>query len=164
MSYNIKDFYFDTPMHPRFEYMRIPAKDIPTSTIDQCALTPLIHQGHVLVESRKGMYGLPQAGILANTRLKKHLEKYGYTPAARTPGLFTHASRPITFALIVDDFGVKYVGKENAEHLGNVIRDLYTITEDWKGNIYLGITLDWNYAAKTVDLSMLGYIEKGLTK
>lgn len=53
------------------------------------------------------MYRLPQAGILANTHLKQHLKKYGYTPAAQMPDLFTHETRPITFALIVNDFGVK---------------------------------------------------------
>jgi hypothetical protein len=28
-----------------------------------------------------------------------------------TPGLWTHKTRPILFSLVVDDFGVKYVGK-----------------------------------------------------
>ena len=51
---------------------------------------PLVHNGFVVVEIRKGMYGLPQAGILANKRLKKHLAKAGYHEAPRTPGLFRH--------------------------------------------------------------------------
>jgi hypothetical protein len=32
------------------------------------------------------MYGLPQAGILANKLLKKHLAKYGYFEQSHTPG------------------------------------------------------------------------------
>jgi hypothetical protein len=79
------------------------------------------------------MYGLPQAGILTNDRLVAHLAKYGYRPMTRMPGMYTHDTCPITFTLVVDDFWVKYVGKENAEHLGAAIRDLYTTTEDWKG-------------------------------
>ena len=30
-----------------------------------------------------------------------------------TPGLWLHEWRPIQFSLVVDDFGVKYVGEEN---------------------------------------------------
>lgn len=64
-------------------------------------LLPLIHNGTALVvEIRKGMYGLPQAGIIANTRLIKHLATYGYVPVAHTVSLFKHILRPsITFGL-----------------------------------------------------------------
>ena len=66
--------------------------------------------------------------------------------------------------MVVDDFGVKYVGRENAEHLGSALRDLYKATEDWEGKLYLGITLKWDYGARTVDLSMPGYVQKALKK
>ena len=71
----------------------------------------------MLVEIRKGMYGLKQAGCIANDRLKQHLKSYGYVPCRYTPGLFTHTSRKISFALCVDDFGVKYTDKADAQHL-----------------------------------------------
>ena len=58
---DISNFYLGTPME-RFEYMNIPFKDIPQIIIDQYELQPLVHNGMVLVEIRKGMYGLPQAG------------------------------------------------------------------------------------------------------
>jgi hypothetical protein len=77
MTADIKDFYLNTPMNC-YEYMRIPVKDIPDNIMIQYQLAPLVHHGHVLVEIRKGMYGLPQAGILANICLKKHLAKSGY--------------------------------------------------------------------------------------
>jgi hypothetical protein len=35
----------------------------------------------------KGMYGLPQAGILANKLLKKRLAKHAYYEQPHTPGL-----------------------------------------------------------------------------
>jgi hypothetical protein len=50
-----------------FEYMRIPTKLIPHEIIDQYNLLPLVSDRHVYIEVQKGMYGLPQAGILANT-------------------------------------------------------------------------------------------------
>jgi hypothetical protein len=49
-----------------FEYMRIPTKLIPHEIIDQYNLLPLVYDGHVYIEVQKGMYGLSQAGILAN--------------------------------------------------------------------------------------------------
>ena len=33
---------------------------------------------------------------------------------------------------------------------------------DWMGNLYCGIILDWDYETRTLDISMLGYIEKSL--
>jgi hypothetical protein len=37
------------------------------------------------------------------------------------------------FSLVVDDFGVKYVGREHAEHLMACIRNNYNISSDWNG-------------------------------
>jgi hypothetical protein len=61
--------------------------------------------------------GLPQAGLLANKFLKKHLNKHGYRQSKLIPGLWKHETIPIQFTLVVDDFGVKYVGEEHAQHL-----------------------------------------------
>ena len=60
---------------------------------------------------RKAIYGLPQAGVLSNKILKKRLAPAGYYNTPHTPGLRKHVSHPISFTLVVDDFGVKYVGK-----------------------------------------------------
>jgi hypothetical protein len=63
------------------------------------------------------VWGLPQAGILANKLLRKWLTPHEYYECINTPGLWQHEWRPITFTLVVDDFRVKYVGKEHADHL-----------------------------------------------
>ena len=73
--------------------------------------------GLIYVEIIKAIYGLPQAGVLANKLLKKRLEPSRYYNMPHTPGLWKHVSCPIAFTLVVDEFGVKYVGKKNAEHL-----------------------------------------------
>jgi hypothetical protein len=62
----------------------------------------------------------------------------------------------------VDDFGVKYVGCDNAEFLISVLQSLYMITHDWTGSLYCAFTLEWDYESRTVHLSMPGYIEKAL--
>eukprot|EP00957_Ditylum_brightwellii_P148980 11342962-Ditylum_brightwellii.AAC.1 len=48
------------------------------------------HSGYVYMELRKGMYGLPQVGILANKLLTDRLATKGYRPCRHTPGLWTH--------------------------------------------------------------------------
>ena len=61
-------------------------------------------------------------------------------------GLWAHKTRPIQFTLVVDDFGVKYVGKEHADHLLRTLERHYKVTSDWTGAQYIGIQLQWDYA------------------
>jgi hypothetical protein len=163
MCLDIENFYLNNPMG-RYEYMRIPLWAIPPIIMEQYNLAPLVHNGYVLVEIRKGMYGLPQAGIIANERLVKHLLAHGYKQAKHTPGLFNHVTRPLTFCLTVDDFGVKYTNKEDVDHLISTLRILYKISIDWTGADYCGLKLAWDYSNRTVDISIPGYIERALHK
>ena len=39
-----------------------------------------------------------------------------------TPGIYKYIHQPVQFTLVVDDFGVKYVGTDNADHLLNVLK------------------------------------------
>ena len=85
-------------------------KDAPQEIIDECNLHTLSHNDWVCVETRRGAYGLPQAGVLAHAQLTKHLNQAGHSESPTTPGLWNHKWRPIIFTLVVDDFGVEYVG------------------------------------------------------
>ena len=78
------------------------------------------------------------------------------------PGLWKHGWRPVQFTLVVDDFGVKYVGEEHALHLKETLEQNYKVTTDWTGNRYIGITLDWDYKQRQVHLSVPGYVAKAL--
>ena len=125
--------------------MQIPIKCIPSKIFDQYNLEPLVHNGAVYVEIRKGMYGHPAAGRIASDALIPVLEKAGYVQSDTTPGLFKHTTQPVAFCLVVDDFGVKYVGKEHAKHLIQTLQDVnYKITTDWDGTNFCGMTLDWD--------------------
>ena len=116
--------------------------------------------GWVFFEILKGMYGLPQAGVLAHAKITSLLALHGYAPSKNTPGLWTHATRPIAFALVVDDFGVKYVGEEQANHLLNILLKNYEgVHEDWEGTNFFGITLKWYYVRRTYELLMPVYID-----
>ncbi len=55
--------------------------------MEQYNLAPLVHNSYVLVKIQKGMYSLPQAGLIAYKQLVKHLAKYGYHPKCRTQPL-----------------------------------------------------------------------------
>ena len=142
---NIKDFYLGITM-AEYEYMRIPLSLIPQVIVDQYNLLPLVHNGFVMVEVRKGMYGLPQAGILANKQLRTHLATQGYYQVPITPGLFTHRTGDISFTLVVDDFGMKYTSRADFDHLVATIQQKYTATIDRSGELYCGLTVAWNYS------------------
>ena len=144
MCIDLKDFYLGTHMN-RYEYMWINMSYIHQDIIDQYGLKEKAVNGKVLVEIRKGMYGLKQAERISNNQLKQHLKTHGYVPCRYTPGLFNHISQKISFALCVDDFGVKYTDKANAQHLLTCLEKLYKCTTDWEGKLYLGMTLNWNY-------------------
>jgi hypothetical protein len=156
-------FYLNTPLG-RFEYMVINLVSLPQETIEKYDLNELAQDGKVYIEIQKGMYALPQTGILSNELLQRNIAKDGYRLTTHTHGLWTHDTRPISFSLVVDDFGVKYVGREHAEHLMTCIRKHYNISSDWNGTAYCGLTLDWDYKDRTVDLSMPGYIKAALHK
>jgi hypothetical protein len=91
----------------------------------------LVSDGHLYIELQKGMYGLPQAGIMANQILARHLAIHGYHQTKFTPGIRCHVTRPIQFTLVVDDFGVQYVVKEYAQHIIDAPETDYTVSKYW---------------------------------
>jgi hypothetical protein len=78
------------------------------------------------------------------------------------PGLRTHKTWPISFKLVVDDFGVKYVEREHAMHLISILKQHNKISEDWTGTKYIKITFDWDYRNCRVHLYMPGYFSKAM--
>ena len=96
---DIKSFYLETPLD-RPEYTRMPLALIPKEFQDAYNLKEKAKNGFVYMEINKGMYGLPQAGILAHKLLKKRLARYGYFEPPHTPGLWKHVSRPIAFTIV----------------------------------------------------------------
>ncbi len=64
----------------------------------------------------------------------------------------------------MDDFGIKYVSREHAEHFASILSKHYKCSHDWDGQRYLGMTIDWDYTGRAVHASMLDYIPKALTR
>ena len=160
---DLKDFFLLSDMKI-FQYMRVHRRYLPQEIIDEYALTPahFDSNGYVYLEIRKGMYGLKEAAILAYEQLRDHLAPFGYHPVAHTPGLWKHKTLPTTFTLAVDDFGIKYFSKADADHLFAAIATKYALTKDWTGTSYLGFHINWDYDAGHVDISMPDYVPKAL--
>jgi hypothetical protein len=164
MTGDVKDFYLNTAKMPTkdFAYMRIPINVIPPDILNQ--YKHLVYKDHLYLEVSKGIYGLPQAGKLANEQLIRHLAPYGYAPCPITPGLWKHETRDIAFLLVVDDFGIKYTDRRDAEHLLDALRAGYKISVDWDGERYCGLVMKWDYKLRQCDISMPGYIERALAR
>ena len=142
MSLEIKDVFLTTQMGT-VEYMRIPTKHFPQDIMKKYKLHDKIHNGHIYCRIKKGMYGLKKAVVLAFNHLKEKLVPFGYKPIDHTDGMWKHKTRNIKFCLYVDDFGIKYLKKEDAMHLIHAIHQNYQCTIDWEGRHFCGLTFDW---------------------
>jgi hypothetical protein len=159
LTANLKDFYLGTPMS-RYEYMRVPIWMLPAAIIEQYNLTPLFHNGFVYVEIRRGMYGLPQAGRLANNQLIAQLAPHGYEPCALTPGLWHHTTRDVVFSLVVDDFGIRYTSRADADHLITTLQAFYDVSLNWTGARYCGLSLKWDFINRTCDMHVHAWLRR----
>jgi len=65
---------------------------------------------------------------------------------------------------VVDDFGIKHLAIKDVEHLKAVLETKYTVTVDYSGSLYVGVSLNWDYRRREVTCSMPGYIPKLLHK
>ncbi len=145
--------------------MRLCLDIIPEEIILAYNLHTIVNpDGWVYIEIRKGMYSLPQAGILVNNLLEQRLSTRGYYQCQHTPGLWPHMWRAITFCLVTDNFGIKLLDMANFNHLKMALEEYYEVAIDWTKLLLCGIKLTWDYKQLHVDCSMPGYINKALKK
>jgi hypothetical protein len=148
------NFYLNAPLEIP-EYMKFPVWMIPDEIMKAYNLDDNIADGCVHVELCKAVY--TASSRLENwpmTYLRSDLcSRWLPTHRAHTSGLWKHDTRPISFTLVIDDFGVKYFNKEDAEHLLETClsKHYYPMKSDWTGGRYVGIFLNWDY--KTVPSS-----------
>ena len=164
---DIKNYFLNSPL-AIFEYMRVPIKYLPQHMIEKYNLEDpeMLKDGYVMVEIRKSIYGLKQAGRIAQELLYKRLAADGYFPSPRNPGLISNADKSIVFTLMVDDFGVKYKGgRKTLQKLLDTLEKHYEITVDYcdsDTSKYLGMTIKQDHVAKTTTISMPGYVQSHL--
>ena len=77
MAMDIGHFYLMTPLK-RKEYLRMGLMDMLDNIVDQYNLKEkATKDGYIYVTIKRGIYGLPQAGILTQELLIKRLNKHG---------------------------------------------------------------------------------------
>jgi len=159
---DIGDFYLGSDLE-HDEFMYLTRSQVPAD-IQARYLSTIIWLGDkTLVRISKGIYGLPQAGRLANQKLVQLLSAHGYHQT-QTPCLFKHDTLDVFFTLVVDDFAIKYKHTADVEHLFSVIRKEYRLETDMSGSKYIGITIQYDRKARTISLSMPGYVEAALKR
>ena len=89
MTMNISIFYLMTPLK-RPKYICISIMDIPDEIINEYNLRDILYdKGSIHIQVNCGMYGLPQAGLLANKILETRIKKRGYRRSKLVP-VFGH--------------------------------------------------------------------------
>ena len=115
-----------------FQYMRIHKKIILQEVLDKYDII-FDDRYFTYMEILRGIYVLKEAGVISFDQLVRKLKRFGYKPMPQTPVLWRHTSRKTTFKLCVDDFGIQYFSKSDANHLLGAIQDTYECSIDWKG-------------------------------
>ena len=152
-SIDLVDHYLSTPLEePAF--MKIPIKHVPAEIVTAYALKGFVHKEHIYFKVMKAMYGHPAAGRLANALLINTLKTGDYYEDKLTPCLFHHKTRPTKFALVVDDFGIKYSSKDDLDHLVNCIGSIWKVKVDLSGKKFLGMHLSWDYDSPVPNLTI----------
>ena len=52
----------------------------------------------------------------------------------------------------MDDFGVNYFTKDDANHLLDSLKKHYAISIDWEDRNYFGLTIYWIYSEEYVEI------------
>ena len=165
---NISNMYLNTPLQ-EYQYMQFNISMVPQEMIDHYDLqSKVTGDGWLYWKKRKAIYGLKESEKLANIEPQTVLASEGYKPCHFTHGLYKQEKRNISFSLVVDDFGVRYIDKQDADHLITTLQKKYPIKMKWVGDYYLGMTLEWDYnkihSKQNVQLSMPGYVKEALIK
>ena len=108
-----------------------------------------------------GMYGMKKYAIISYIKLVKHVNRHRYYPILFTPGLWAHINLATKLYLCVDDLGVQYFSKDEADHLLDELKKHYAVSTDWEGGGG-DLTIDWGYKNVHVNLSRPYYIPKTL--
>ena len=161
MTMELKDHFLQTVMKEA-EYMRIHKRFLTEEIRHQYKTDDLVAvDGYIYCKIKRGMYGLKQAARLAYDLIKQRLAPYRYHPDNVCPNIWTHETRKTVFCLCVDDFGVKYFNKDDADHLISALHE-YKVTTDWSETNYCGLKIKWNYNEGWTEISMPNYVNKTL--
>ena len=102
-GYLASNFYLTTPLK-RPEFIHISINNTTKEIIIQYKIRDIADsKGMVYTQVNRGMYGLPQSGLLTNELLERRLNKRVYHHSKLVPGLWCHTWHTVQFTLLVDD-------------------------------------------------------------
>jgi hypothetical protein len=158
---DIKDAYLTATLDIP-EYMTIPVSYFPKRCRARFGLAQLLDGTMTYWRIDKALYGMPQAGLLFQNDLTQHLAAHGYRRSKTTECLYVHDTLNISFLAWVDDFLIKFNRSDRAtiDHLLAALRTKYEITVDWTASNYVGLDIRRDRLARTITISMDGYIER----
>ena len=125
---DLADFYLSADL-PEPEYIKIYTDTYSPSVLSQLGITDFIHtdssgKSFCCFAINKSMHGLKNAGRVSKDRLVKHLNSSNFFET-KTPCLFRHSTRDITFCLVVDDFGIKHSNPADLSFLVDCLSQLH---------------------------------------
>ena len=142
------DFYLGTELD-KPGYMQISADSIGNELLDLYNMNDYVvsinGKRFIYFKVVKCLYGHPAAGRLSFIKLKEILVSSDFYEHPLVECLFIHKTRNITFALIVDDMGIKYSKDDDLQFLVDVITPHWKLKVDTTGSRFLGMHLVWQY-------------------
>jgi hypothetical protein len=163
---DLTDFYLGTPVTlplSQRQFIRIDIDSYSPAVLARLSLLPFIRTARngkrfVIFRIDQTMYGLKDAGKLSNLRLVSLLSASGFLETT-TPCLFRHVSRPISFVLVIDDFGIKYQNRDDYDYLISCLSRLYHVKSHPIASKFLGFAISHNRSQRTLSLSYPGYVD-----
>lgn len=155
---DLSNFYLNSTLDTP-EYMKVHRRQISDNIIQKYNLQDDFVGDFLMVKIIGGIYGLKNAGILAQKQLVKLLNESGYYAETDTPCIFNHKdNKDITFTLTVDDFGIKYTHVTSRQHLLETLQKKYVVTTNYKGDEHIGLKITWDYPNGKFTTQIPGYI------
>jgi hypothetical protein len=106
------------------------------------------------------MYSLLQSSLLGNDLLEEQLSNEGYFQSKIVPRFWKHKTKKIQYVLVVDDFGIKYINRNDLDCLIATLEKHNDVAVNLKGKEFIKIELDSDNGNGKVHLSMKPYLQK----
>jgi hypothetical protein len=120
------------------------------------------HDGSVVVQLKKALYGCKQSSLLGFKEMRKTLEKEGFTSNPYDQCVFSRMEHngAMTILLYVDDLFIFAPAEEQIYNLAKVLENEYEEVKVHVANQldYLGMVFNFHQGMVTVN--MKGYVEK----
>ena len=111
---------------------------MPEEIVEQIKLTSVSGQWSLTLHKNPEGYVWPSTWWVTGEQVAwTKVDFPGLLPMPIYSKLWWHVWWPITFVLVVENFGVKYEGKQNVKYLVHALTNYYKISIDWAGKLFV---------------------------